>query len=142
MYDHSGRLDYVGYRDYVASKAGMMLLEAGVGMVMETVSIIEQNPDLDPMEALDMSIHEFGQWMKDAASRVKTYVADCEHNQGTTYGSNVNQVFVHALSYTDYQQTADYIQGQLKAIYDWDHWVVAVAKYDKNDDKYHCVSAN
>ena len=30
----------------------------------------------------------------------------------------------------------------MHAIYDWDNWAVAVAKYDKNDDKYHCFSAN
>ena len=41
MYHHSGKIDYVGWRDYVASKAGFMLLEAGIGMIMETISIIE-----------------------------------------------------------------------------------------------------
>jgi len=44
MYNSSGIAGYVGYRDYIAAKSSVMLLEAALGIIMETVHLINTEP--------------------------------------------------------------------------------------------------
>lgn len=41
MYNSSGISGYEGFRDYIATKASMLLVEGLLGVIMETVYIIE-----------------------------------------------------------------------------------------------------
>lgn len=52
MYDSSGVQGYTGYADYIATKSAMMLLEATVASIMETVNLISTTTTLTPEEAL------------------------------------------------------------------------------------------
>ena len=58
----------------MAAKNAMLLLEATVGIIMETINLIETTPDLTPEEALDVQVTKFGPWTATAAARIKTKV--------------------------------------------------------------------
>lgn len=57
MYDSSGLSGYKGFRDYIATKGAMLLVEGLMGVVMETVYILETEmaKGLTAEEALEVS---------------------------------------------------------------------------------------
>jgi len=74
FYRSSGIAGYVGYRDYIATKSAVLFLEAALGLIMETVNINIEEPDLTPKDALGLMVDEFGSWTVDAAKRIEAYI--------------------------------------------------------------------
>jgi len=74
FYRSSGIAGYVGYRDYIATKSAVLFLEATLSLIMETVNINEEEPDLTPKEAPGVIVDEFGSWTVDAAKRIEAYI--------------------------------------------------------------------
>lgn len=146
MYNSSGVQGYKGYRDYVATKSAMMLLESTVASIMETVNLIETS-DLTPEEALESTINRFGPWMKQSAEDVKKKVQACYDNASSTVDGNrataVTRIFGAT---TDKQTRVDRLHDTLKSIYNWNNWVAAAAnEYDhvcyfdyRCDNKVYC----
>ena len=68
MYDSSGLSGYKGFRDYIATKGAMLLIEGLMGVIMETIYIIETEMEkgLTAEEAVEVSNKKFGQWMIDS----------------------------------------------------------------------------
>lgn len=131
MYDSSGIQGYTGYRDYIAAKSGVMLLEAMVGAIMETVHTIEtRNPDLTAEEALDISVRKYGDWMGDAAGRIVDFVEYAKVHASETEPHNEMVAKTRIQGSTkDKQSTANQIHSMMKTLYPWNNWLVAVADH-------------
>jgi len=126
MYSSSGLAGYVGYRDYIATKSSVMLLEAALGIIMETVYLIDQNVDLTPLEALDVMVDKFGSWTVEAANNIKTTIDKAYNEAETTRPGNETTAKIRLYN-NDYQTTANNVMGAMSTIYPWNTWAVTVS---------------
>jgi len=105
MYASSGLGGYVGYRDYIATKSSVLLLEAALGIIMETVILIATEP-VTPEEALDSQVVKFGSWTVDAANNIKATINKAYNEAEITRPGNEKNAKISYFN-SDRQKIAD-----------------------------------